>query len=385
MIAHLTWLLSPRGGGIPPVVFSVATAQRSSGHEVRILGVHDPGADALGEAVTSSAVGPVSLGWAPSLSRALAEAGADVLHLHGLFSWPSHAARMWGRRTGRPVVISPHGMLEPWALAHSAWKKRVFRWVIEDDNLRRAACLHALCAAEARSMRAIGLRSPVAVVPNGVDLPIDRNVLAGAFERRHPATMGRRCLLFLGRIHPKKGLPHLIHALAAARRLSPRAMADWILIVAGPDQNGHVREVGRLVKELALDRDVLFTGPLHGREKEEALAGASAFVLPSFSEGFSVAALEAMAFRLPLLLTRQCNLDVEAFGGGILADPDADSVTRQLLHLFELSAVQLREMGERGRREVEARYTWPRVARDLLDVYSWVLGENARPACVETP
>ncbi len=381
--AHLTWLVSQHGGGIPPVVFALADSQRSSGHDVRVIGIRDRSADAIGDALTFRAVGPLSLGWAPLLPGSLDSVGPDVLHLHGLFTWPSFAARKWGRRTRRPVVISPHGMLEPWALANSAWKKRVFRWAVEDENLRRAACLHALCAPEAANMRAIGLRNPVAVVPNGVDLPQERGGVAGAFERTYPAAAGRRRVLFLGRIHPKKGLPQLIDAWAAARRSAPGAAAKCMLVIAGPDQLGHAREVARLARDRGLEQDVLFTGPLYGSEKEEAFAAASAFVLPSFSEGFSVAVLEAMARRVPVLVTRQCNLDVEAFGGGVLAEPDTGSIERQLLQLFEMSPAELCEMGERARREVEARYTWPRVARDMLDVYGWLLGHNARPTCVE--
>jgi poly(glycerol-phosphate) alpha-glucosyltransferase len=233
-------------------------------------------------------------------------------------------------------------------------------------------------------MRKIGLRNPIAVVPNGVEMPVERRGRIEAFESRFPACAGRRRMLFLGRIHPKKGLPHLVEAWAAVRRDAPRAAAEWVLVIAGPDQLGHSHDVAQLVRERGLGRDVFFTGPLYGEDKEEALAAASAFVLPSFSEGFSVAVLEAMVRRLPVLVTCQCNLDVEAFGGGILAEPNAKSVERQLLHLFEMSPGERNEMGDRGRREVEARYTWPQVARDLLEVYGWALGQDSRPACVET-
>lgn len=379
--AHLTWLVSRRGGGIPPVVFAVAAAQRALGHEARVLGVADPAAPPLGESRTFPTRGPTSLGWAAGLGAALEAAPPELLHLHGLFTWPSVAARNFGRRTGRPVVVSPHGMLEPWALANSAWKKRLFRALVEDDNLRRAACLHALCEPEAAQFRRLGLVNPVAVVPNGVDLP-DGTATPAAFLDQHPRARGRRLMLFLGRIHPKKGLPHLLDAWARVKRDRP-ALREWLLVVAGPDQLGHSAEVARRAADLGLGDDVEFTGPLYGDLKESALAAAAAFVLPSFSEGFSVAVLEAMARRLPVLVTRQCNLDVEALGAGLLAEPDAGSVARQLDAFLALSETGRREMGERGRRAVEARYTWPRVARNLLDAYGFVLGHNARPAFVE--
>lgn len=378
---HLTWLLSRRGGGIPPVAFALAVAQRALGHNARIVGVADPDEPPLGAAEVFAARGPLALGWAPKLSVSLEARSSDILHLHGLFTWSSEVARRFGRRTGRPVVVSPHGMLEPWALARAAWKKRLFRVLIEDDNLRRAACLHALCEHEAAQLRSLGLSNPVAIVPNGVDLP-DPDASATPFLETFPRARGRRLILFLGRLHPKKGLPHLVDAWARVMR-DRSAHRDWLLVVAGPDQLGHSAEIVQRVAERGIVDHVEFTGPLYGTLKESALAAASAFVLPSFSEGFSVAILEAMASRLPVLVTRQCNLDVEAFGAGFLAEPDVDSVARQLAAFLALSDDERRDMGSRGRREVEARYTWSRVAQDLLDTYRFVMGSDQRPAFVE--
>jgi poly(glycerol-phosphate) alpha-glucosyltransferase len=382
---HLTWLLSRAGGGIPPAVASLAAAQRRAGAPAEVAGIRDPANPALVDGGTPArlfdALGPLALGFAPRMAGAVESLAPDVLHLHGLFTWPSQVARRFGRATRRPVVVSPHGMLEPWALANSAWKKRLFRLVVEDGNLRAARCLHALCGPEAAQVRRLGFRNPIAVVPNGVALP-PGGASGASFLARHPAAAGRRLLLFLGRVHPKKGLVHLVDAWAAVKG-DRAALREWLLVVAGPDQLGHGAEVARRASERGLSRDVLFTGALDGELKESALAASSGFVLPSFSEGFSVAVLEAMAAGLPVLVSRPCNLDVEAFGGGILAEPDAGSVARQLHAFLDLTDPQRRDMGERGRREVEARYTWPRVAGDLLETYGWVLGHNERPAFVE--
>jgi poly(glycerol-phosphate) alpha-glucosyltransferase len=364
------------------MVFAVAEAQRALGAEPTVLGVRDPTGAALGEAVLAPALGPIALGYAPSLGAALSASKPALVHLHGLFTWPSVLASRWAHETRKPTVVSPHGMLEPWALANSAWKKRAFRWLVEDRNLARARCLHALCAAEAANLRQLGLRNPIAVIPNAVDLAkIPSQPDRAAFAALHPELRGRRTVLFLGRVHPKKGLIHLLDAWHALR--AEGGTRGWALVIAGPDQLGHAAEVARHASALGLEDEVLLVGPLYGTVKEAALAGAAGFVLPSFSEGFSMAVLEAMAWRLPVLISRPCNLDVEAPGAGLLCDPDRVSVAAQLRKLLGSSEAELRAMGERGRAEVARRYTWPLVAAQLLEVYRWLFREGGQPDTVE--
>jgi poly(glycerol-phosphate) alpha-glucosyltransferase len=383
-LAHLTWLVSEAGGGIPPVARALVRAQASMGHLAELHGLvetaHRSGPhDARVKA--SAIAGPVALGFSPSLGPKLRRFSPDVTHLHGLFTWPSQVARRWGARTRRPVVIAPHGMLEPWALRRSAWKKKLFWWAIEDENLHRAGCLHALNVQEADNFRRLGLRNPIAVIPNGVELP---SVLPDPLEfgRRWPALAYRKVLLFLGRIHPKKGLPVLLDALSLLA--TDRFRQDgWILTVAGPDQLGHTAEVREKARRLGLEHDVVFTGPLHGSEKASAFAGASAFVLPSHSEGFSVAVLEAMSYGLPVVITRQCNFDVAALAAGWVCEPERDSVARALRGLLECSDAERRRIGQRGRDAVAAGYTWDCAATRLVKTYEWLLGGGPKPSDVE--
>ena len=382
-VAHLSWLLSDAGGGIPPVVLAAAAHQAREAVEARVFGITDPAGPSIdGGGETFRCVGPIALGFSPALARGVARTAPDLLHLHGLFTWPSQVASSWGARTGRPVVVTPHGMLQPWALSNSAWKKRIFRVLVEDRNLRRARCLHALVDAERVNFRRLGLGNPVAVIPNGVvleDVPVapDRRALV----RTYPELDGRRLLLFLGRIHPKKGLVPLVDAWRTLR--DEHALHDWVLLVAGPDEGGHAAVVAERIRAHGLDAEVRVVGPVYGEAKQATLAAADAFVLPSFSEGFSVAVLEAMAWRLPVVITRQCNLDVEAPGAGLLCEPEAGSVAAQLRNLLSLSNEERRVMGAKGRAEVERRYTWPIVADQLIEVYRWLLGGGDRPGTVE--
>jgi len=325
-------------------------------------------------------IGPAAYGLMPDLGRRLRDMRLDLLHTHGLWMHPSVAALHWGRNKGRPWIVSPRGMLDSWALRNAGWKKRLAGVLYENRHLREAACLHALCDSEAKAMRAYGLSNPIAVIPNGVDLHgLPDAMPTPDWARGHSSAT--RVLLFMGRLHPKKGLVNLIQAWARAAPQGERAV--WHLVIAGWDQNNHQTELERLIDLLDVRTTVHLIGAKLGHDKLAALARADAFVLPSFSEGLPMAVLEAWAHRLPVLVTAQCNLS-EGFSAGaaVRIDPDVDSVASGLSRLFELSDDQLEAMGVRGRLLVETRFNWSSIAVQMRDVYSWVLGRGAQPECV---
>jgi poly(glycerol-phosphate) alpha-glucosyltransferase len=322
--------------------------------------------------------GPDAVGYAPGLVDALLDTGADLLHRHALWMYPSWAGLRWARRTGNPYVVSVHGMLDPWALDNARWKKWVAGRLFEDAALRRSACLHALNDEEYRSIRAYGLDGPVCVVPNGVDLPAREDP---ALPPPWAETFGPEApvLLFLGRIHPKKGLAELVDGWAAAAD----ALGDWRLAIVGWDDGDHVPALRQRIQDRGLEDRVAFLGPRYGDEKDAAFRHAGGFVLPSHSEGLPMAVLEAWAYELPVLMTRACNLSA-GFEAGAAHEiaPDPSSIAEGLRALAQASATERRAMGRTGRRLVEDRYTWPQIARSMRAVYRWVLGEGDRPDCV---
>ncbi len=326
-------------------------------------------------------LGPAAFGFSRALRCALKEhhSDADLVHCHGLWMYPGVVARQFASRHNKPFLISPHGMLEPWALNHSRWKKRLAAWTFEKRNLDSAACLHALCSTEAENFRRCGLCNPIAVVPNGVDTALFQTPPArAALEARFPMLCGRRWALFLSRIHPKKGLLHFLQAWQAAGVAS-----EWVLIAAGPDEGGHEAEAKRLSAELGVAGRVCFTGPLHGDDKLAALAGAELFVLPSFSEGFSVAVLEAAAASLPVMLTPQCNFpELAKAGAAIEVSPDVAGCLAGLRRILGLAEAERQAMGERGRELVARNYAWPVIAEQMIRVYHWLIEGGNPPACV---
>lgn len=338
----------------------------------------DDGAEAAGSGIrarTARVFGPRGFGYAAGLCRMLSQARIDLLHLHGIWMYPSVACIRWAKRG--PYVISPHGSLEAWALRRSAWKKRIASVVYEKQGLQGAACLHALNGAELGSIRAFGLRNSVCVIPNGVVLPRLNEICADDPPLSRSRLEGGRRLVFLGRLHPKKGLSALLRAWGGVRPMA------WRLVVAGWGQGGHEGELKSLVVQLGISDTVEFVGPKFGAEKDELLRRADAFVLPSFSEGLPVAVLEAWSYGVPVLMTPECNLpDGFAIGAALRLVHDGDGLAGGLEELVGMSEDQRKAMGMRGRKLVEERYTWGPIAEQMVQVYEWVLGRGQKPGCV---
>ena len=326
-------------------------------------------------------VGPRQWGYSPGLKARIGRNGASVVHACGVWMYPSHAAAGACRRKGIPLVISPHGMLDPWALRNSAWKKKLAGRLYEKRNLRSAACIHALCESEYESIRAYGLTNPVAIIPNGIDLPPAGPKLPPPWSDK--IASGRKVTLFLGRIHPKKGLPNLIEAWARLKVRKATAAGQWALAVAGWDQGGHEKELKRIVSEKGLGGDVLFLGPAFDDAKRACLQNADAFVLPSFSEGLPMSVLEAWSYGLPVVMTSQCNLP-EGFAADAAVEvrPEADSIADGLERLLAMPDAERRRMGSNSRDLVASEFAWPRIAAQMIEVYKWVLGKGPQPDCV---
>ena len=327
--------------------------------------------------------GPRLFGYSPQLRRRLQEARADILHAHGLWMHPSLASLQWARQSRRPYIVSPQGMLDPWALRNSGWKKRIAAWLFENAHLQGAACLHALCRSEALSIRRYGLGNPICVIPNGVDLP--QNGPTDPPPWRDRRGRDRKVMLYLGRLHPKKGLVNLLRAWASLHRGGLEGLAEWSLVVAGWDQGGHESALKTLAAKLNLQDHVVFIGPQFNEAKAATFCQADAFILPSFSEGLPVAILEAWAYGLPVLMTPQCNLP-EGFeaGAAIAIDPEVESIAHGLEELFSMSDSERKGMGARGRALVQEKFYWPKIAAEMKAVYEWILGGGSPPSCVMT-
>lgn len=394
-VAYLTGSVSRLGGGLFESMRFTSQALQSCGVDVSVIGLRDQFTDddlKQWKPLTPQAVQtqpPQSFGYASGLSKIVRQTAPDLVHVQGIWMYPSLLNFQLSKRFSWPYLISPHGMLDPWALANSRWKKRFVTWLFEKQHLKRATCLHALCDSERSSMRKFGLTNPICVIPNGVEL--DDRQINGEPVWSNVIPSDKKVMLFLGRLHPKKGLSELIHAWADIKQRSPRIIEDWALAIAGWDQSGHMQYLQQLINEHQLNQHVFLVGPVFGDAKLIALRSAKAFILPSRSEGLPMAVLEAWAQHLPVAMTAECNLP-EGFDTLAAAElkhlstaerPRDSAKINGLEQFLTMSDSALTEMGTRGRRLVEDRFTWAIVARQLQQTYDWALNGGPVPATVE--
>ncbi len=329
---------------------------------------------------TFPAYGPRKFGFSPGLGRALEEASPDVVHTHGLWMYPSVAAIGQARLKRFRRVVSVHGMLDSWAVRNSYWRKRIAGLIYENRHLRESACIRSLCKAETKAIREYGLTNPICVIPNGINLPERKPSGLPPWAGKAPLDAG--VLLYLGRIHPKKGLTNLIHAFARVQKDDFPAARGWYLAISGWDQGGHEKELHRIAADAGA-RNIVFLGPQFGEAKKAAYANANAFILPSFSEGLPMVVLEAWAYGLPVIMTPQCNIP-EGFGAdaAIRIDPTASGIMQGLRILFEMNDDQRSGMGARGFALVREQFTWKKISGEIKAVYDWTLGGGVPPESV---
>lgn len=309
-----------------------------------------------------------------TLSQLLGASGALVIHNHGLWLPANHWASKAALSSRTPLVLQPHGMLEPWALEHRGLKKRIALALYQRRDLEAATVLVATSASEYQNFRTFGLRQPIALIPNGIALP-SRLSAPGIKDDAHRT----RTVLFLSRVHKVKGLTNLLQAW---NEIKP---AGWRLKIAGPAEDASlVEEIARQAKEAALAAPIEYVGPLDGTEKEAAYQDADLFVLPSFSENFGVAVAESLSYGVPAITTRGTPWsDLETYQCGWWTHIGVAPLAESLRAAMNLTDTERRAMGARGRRYVE-RYDWKNIANQTAAVYGWVLGIHERPDCVQS-
>ncbi|MBD2666125.1 hypothetical protein B6N60_01808 [Richelia sinica FACHB-800] len=294
----------------------------------------------------------------------------DIVHTNAIFSYPVLAAH-WACQCHKvPYIATPHGMMEPWALAYKAWKKKLYFTFLEKPSLQKANALQMTASTEAMHIKSLGLKNPLVFVPNGIH-SADFLSLPNPdiFYQQFPETRNQILIIFLGRIDPKKGLDLLAPAFAKAHKKFP----ETHLIVAGPDNTGFLPTAENYFTEAGCRNAVTFTGMVTGDIKYAALAAANIYVAPSYSEGFSMSVLEGMAAGLPCVITTGCNFpEAAAAEVASVVDINADDIADALIQLLQ-DTDEAKKMGDRAREFILENYTWDRVASKMVSLYKDII------------
>jgi glycosyltransferase involved in cell wall biosynthesis len=376
---HTVASLNRSHGGLSRAVSELSDALCAQGCQATVIYVGDGAASKLllptrAKALSAKAISLAGRRlWSPRFTQQIAAALSPgpprLIHNHGLWGYTNYAGARYAKRLRIPLVISPHGMLEARALAEKPVRKRVALAVFQRNVLDSANLFIVTSDPEYQSVRRLGLKAPVAIVPIGVPMP--------DIEARHALT-GPRRILFLSRIHPTKGLLPFIKAWHGL------GQPGWQIVIAGPDEVGHLAEVRALISQLGIESQFEFPGEVDGEAKRALFLSADLFVLPTFTENFGVVVAEAMSYGVPVLTTRGAPWSLlETHQAGWWVEPGVDGLTQGLRAALATTAQQRAAMGRAGRNYVGQHLGWATAGKMTLDAYAWLLGlQRDRPAHV---
>ena len=314
--------------------------------------------------------GPRKLGRSPDMLHWLREQAitdtVSVLHSHAIWQMNTVYPGWVANETGKPLVCSPRGMLSDWSMTRGSKMKGVFWPLLQRPALRNVTCFHATADSECADIRALGFRQPIAVIPNGIDVYED-------YQPGVSSPRNVRTLLFLGRLHPKKGLDLLLSAWRAVQS----RFTDWQLVIAGADvdyygESGYLAQLRAQAQELRLVR-VSFVGELLGEAKRNAYRDASLFILPTYSENFGLTVAESLAAGTPVIVTKGAPWEgLKERRAGWWVDVSLDAVVASLEQALLLDDEELRSMGRNGRDWMRNEFSWRSVASKMHQTYQWL-------------
>lgn len=376
-VLHTVASLDVSAGGPSRTVPATCTHLAREGLDVRLLTKDHGNADTVVlpdsdvETVFAPSTPPLisAYRFQQNAQRLIQEHGIDILHDHGVWLPSNLASARAAVKQKTPFVLTARGMLEPWALGFNRWKKTAAWYAYQKWILAQTDLLHATAPAEAEHLRDLGIKTPIVVAPNGVPIPDT--------YKTEPSPREERTAFFLSRVHPKKGLFHLIDAWATVR---PKG---WRLVIAGPDELGHTDDVRARAREHGILDVVSFPGPIPNDEKWTHYREADLFVLPTFSENFGVVVAEALASGIPAITTTGAPWrDLVTYECGWWIDTGTAPLVEALESAVSLSDAERLRMGERGRQLVIETYTWDAVAQTLHEAYRWLVSPSPETASV---
>lgn len=352
----------------------------NSGHEITVLGTGaqktcDVSTDWQVEAYAFRRYGPFSIHFAPGIRSWLKDCKPrwHVASLQGAWLYPNAPVSEWCRHHQIPYQIVAHGTFNPVALGISTWKKQLAFHTFLKKTFQEATCYQALSEIEYQNMRDYGIKKPICIVGNGIEIA-NIDTLPPIEQILPRDLLQRRTCLYLGRLHPIKGLERLIEAWAHVKPSD-----EWQLVIAGDGDPTYCSELEAQVEQLDA-QEVKFVGFVTGDVKTAWLYHADFTVLPSYSEAFPMSTLESLSLRTPVLLTEACGFrDVSSDGAGLEVPSSVIGLGDGLQAMLSMPEAQLKQMGESGYSLVKRKYDWQIICNQLSSVYGWMRGLNDPP------
>ncbi|WP_282069430.1 glycosyltransferase [Olleya namhaensis] len=309
-----------------------------------------------------------------SLVNSLVQSEVSLFHGQGLWQMPVHQMAKVARKKGVPYIITPRGMLEPWALTQGKLKKQLALKLFQYKDLEKATCLHATAPMEVESIRALGLKNPIAMIPNGVNIaqfPAEAPIKANTPKR----------LLFLSRIHIKKGIENLIEAW---QQVDVNLKQDWVIDIYGNGDPEYIASLKAKIKAANLEEQISIKPPVFGNEKTKVFNQAALFVLPTFSENFGIVVAEALASFTPVITTKGTPWEeLNTNNCGQWIEIGVSPLVNALNAMLAKSPEALQQMGANGRQLIEQKYSMQAVAKQMLALYDWILNSSNTPDFID--
>jgi glycosyltransferase involved in cell wall biosynthesis len=308
------------------------------------------------------------------LANKLDSIQSELFHIHGIWQIPVHQMAKSARQRKIPYVISTRGMLEPWSLEQSKIKKKLAMLLFQHKDLKEASCLHATALMEVESIRKLGFKNPIACIPNGINI--------GDFpQKKYAIGKAKKTILFLSRIHPKKGIEILIDAWQS---LDYILKEKWCIQIAGNGEEKYIKQLNSLIEEKGLAESITIIGPKFGPEKIATYHEADLFVLPTHSENFGIVIAEALCCGVPVITTKGTPWEVlERYNAGKWVAVGESPLKEALEHLMRKTDAEREAMGKNGRKLIEENYSIESVAERFILLYQWILNGGKKPDFVQ--
>jgi len=276
----------------------------------------------------------------------------DLIHLQHIWNPYIQVMAFWAFQKKIPYIITPRGMLEPWIMAHNPWKKKIALLLYQRRAFERAAHIHSTAQMEAANIKALGFSNLITIIPNGIDL---------SEVRKKKTVYGSKKMVFLSRIHPKKGIELLLEAW---RNTDTK---DCMLEIAGNGDLDYIKTLTQSAEDL---KNVRFVGPQYGEAKWDFLRSADVMILPTYSENFGIVVAEALAVGLPVITTKGTPWeDLETYQCGWWIELSVSNLKRSLEEVMTVPADKMRSMGTNGRLLVKDKYDIKAVAKNIYELY----------------